>query len=83
MRAQIIADHAVDDISAIHLAGGSKNLTAGQIAPLVAGDNSRSLEPLVFVIQLGAKSVPAAVVARIWLARRTISISFWLSRSTR
>ena len=53
-RAEIIADHAVNDKRSIHLTRSGENLSAGKVSPLVAGDDAGGLEPLVVRIELGA-----------------------------
>ena len=52
--AEIVADHAVHDEGAVHLAGSGEDFAARQVAPLVRADDAAGLEPFVTGIELCA-----------------------------
>ncbi len=49
--AEIIADHAVDYVHAVHFARRGEDFAAGQIAPLVAADDAAGLDPAIVRVE--------------------------------
>src|SRR5579863_1965478 len=53
--AEIIANHAVDDKSAIYLARRGEDFSTGQVAPLFWRNNTAGFQPLVIRIEVGGE----------------------------
>src|SRR5664280_3586016 len=51
--AQVVANHAVHNISTVHFAGSCEHLAAGQVPPLIRTDDAAGFYPSVVGIQRG------------------------------
>ena len=80
--AKPIADDAINHKCSIDLARSSENFSARQISPFVRTDNAAGLQPVIIRIQIRDQIGSRRVLARTCFARRTMSTTLMLMRST-